>query len=210
MSEKYKLLKFNVFDVEHGEELLIRFPELKQIEAFRDCISGDRNRIIRYICYLYDPGSPLQSEYQDLKARKEAAAELAGFKRNSKGLWPESTQDIFNVINKGDVNIVDMVFEFLRIINDKTWMILKVNEINFWEYSLMLMENISGKNSKEKLDAANVKTKLREELKIIASDTELYMKKMFGDEENLQALAKEKLKRITPETVGSTLNGKHK
>lgn len=209
MLEKYKSLKFNVSDVDHGEELLIKFPELKQIKVFSECRSADRNRIIRYICYMYDPGSPLQVEYQDLQARKEKAAEDAGFERNKKGLWPESVQNIFDVIDTEDVLITEMIFEFLRIINDKTWAIIKVNEVNFWECSRMLLDNIGGKDSKQKLEAANLKTKLREELGSISRDMEQQMKKMFGEEEKIQELAKEKLKRITPETIVS-LNGRSK
>lgn len=208
MLDKYKSLRFNVMEVEQGVELLIHFPELKQIPAFGGCSYKDRNKIIRYISLYYDPSSPLQSEYQDIKARKEAAVELAGFERDKKGFWSDDVQFVMDMVDNDHFSIAEMVCEFLRLVNDKTWSLLIVNEAMFWEYTQMLMEDIRGKSTKERLEAANVKTKLREELKAIAADSEVYMKKIFGEEEKVAEMAKEKLKRITPENVGQ--NGRHK
>jgi hypothetical protein len=44
----------------------------------------DRNKTIRYINYYYSKGTPLEKDYPDFKARKAAAAVLAGFEFNPK------------------------------------------------------------------------------------------------------------------------------
>lgn len=198
MSEKFKYLRFKVHSLPPGEELLLRFPDLKSLGSFSAYKKGDRNRIIRYIMYFYDPNSELIEDIQDHRKRQEAAAEEAGIVRKPSGKFADDVVDMFDMKNE-EVN--EMIFDFLKIIDDKTWTILKVNEMNFWELTRLIADPIDGKDSKTILEAAEKKRKLREELKAIVADIETYSKKMFGDSEQLQAKAKKKLRAITPENV---------
>lgn len=201
--KKFQNLRFKVHEVPQGTELLIKFPELGACQEFRNYSKGDRNYVIRYICYAYDPGSDFYEEFADIFKIKEAAAELAEFPRNPKtGKFEAHVYEMMRMEIDG---VNDMIIAFLSILNNHTWTQIHVNEQMFWEYSKLLSEPVKGKDSKQILEAANVKSKLREEIKIIANDLSGFYKQMFAGDEDLTELAKTKVKAITPETASQMI-----
>lgn len=196
-AKKFQHLRFKVHEVPHGTELLLKFPELGDCEEFRNYTNGDRNYVIRYIGYAYDPGSDLYKDYTDIFKIKEAAAALAEFPRNEKtGKFEEKVYQMMRMENSA---INDMIIAFLKIINNHIWAQIQVNEQMFWEYARLLAEPVTGEGSKDILQAADIKKKLREEIKTIALDLEGFYKQMFGDNEDLKNIVKKKP--VRPETM---------
>lgn len=196
-AKKFQNIRFKVQEVPHGTELLLKFPELGACEEFRNYGSGDRNYVIRYICYAYDPGSDLYKDYTDIFKIKEAAADLAEFPRSEKtGKFEEKVYQMMRMENS---EINDMVIAFLKMINNHIWAQIQVNEQMFWEYARLLSEPVTGEGSKDILQAADIKKKLREEIKTIATDLEGFYKQMFGDNEDLKNIVKKKP--VRPETM---------
>ena len=196
-AKKFQNLRFKVHEVPQKTELLIKFPELGACEEFRNYTGGDRNYVIRYISYAYDPGSDLYNDFTDIFRIKEAAADLAEFQRNPKtGKFDES---VYAMMRMENTAINDMIFSFLKIINNHTWAQIQVNEQMFWEYARLLSEPVTGEGSKDILQAADIKKKLREEIKTIATDLDVFYKQMFGDNEDLKNIVKKKP--IRPETM---------
>jgi hypothetical protein len=195
--KKFQNIRFKVLDVPKGTELLLKFPELGACDEFRNYIDGDRNYVIRYICLAYDPQSDLYKDYTDLTKIKEAAAELAEFPRNTKtGKFEDK---VYRMIRMENSTINDMIIAFLKIINNHIWAQIQVNEQMFWEYARLLSEPVKGDGSKDILQAADIKKKLREEIKIIATDLEVFYKQMFGEDEDLKNVVKKKP--VRPETM---------
>lgn len=200
----FQKLKYNVHNVPHGTELLLKFPVLGTLDAFRNYTDKDRNYVIRYIIYCYDFNSDLVEQFQDLQKRKEAAADNAGFERSEKtGKFKDHVYEIMKLQNE---KANDMVFSFLCLMKNKTWDQIVIHEEMFSEYMRLLIDPIytsevtTSKDSKTILEAANVKSKLREELKIIAKDLESLYKEFYGDHLDLVDVA-EKIKPISPETI---------
>ncbi len=202
----YARLRFPIFDVPHGTDLVHKFKELQDYPEFALYQDSNRNYVIRYVFYLYDRSSDLIKQVQDLTKRKEAAAELAGFIRNDKtGKFDDEVIDMMALKKdeEGESPINDMIFSFLRMQDEMLWSLIVINENMFNEYMKLLMDPVFGKDSKNILDAANIKTKLREEIKGIRQDIESFYKEMYGENDDLKEVKKRKA--ITPETIHKTL-----
>lgn len=182
----YQKLHFKVHEVPHGTELLIKFPQLGAIDEFRKYGKGNRNYVIRYIMYAYDPGSDLVDLYpEDLKQRKEAALIEAGFERNKKD---EFDQELIALMELRDEKVLEMIFAYLKIINNKLWMMIVSTEEMFLEYQKLIMKPISAQGDKEKdtITAADMKKKLREECNSMFNDLQKYYKTFFGGNQDLE------------------------
>lgn len=196
-AKKFQNIRFKVHEVPQGTELLIKFPELGACQEFMNYFSGDRNYVIRYICYAYDPESDLYKDFTDISKIKEAAADLAEFPRNEKtGKFEEHVYMMMRMENSA---VNDMIIAFLKILNNHIWAQIQVNEQMFWEYARLLAEPVTGAGSKDILQAADIKKKLREEIKTIATDLKDFYKQMFGDSDELKNIVKKKP--VRPETM---------
>jgi hypothetical protein len=208
----FQKLKFKVHDVPQGTDLLHKFPELGAIKEFRDYKEADRNHIIRYIIYAYDPESDFIENFkEDILQRKEASLIEAGFNRNKKDEFDIYLKDIMDLKND---KVTDMIFAFLRNLNIKIWMMIISTEEMFLEYQRLIMRPITfdevkdpetkeitfKEKEKDILAAADMKKKLREECNAMYQDLKKYYKEFFGSNNDLEEENKRK-KRITPETI---------
>ena len=192
----YAKLRIPVHTVEIGQDIVHKFPELQQYEEFSRYKEKDRNDVIRYVVYAYDPESPhVKNSTSELSKRKEAAAEAAGFERNKKtGLFGDN---ICLIMNLKDEEVNKMIFCYLKMLNTMLWTQIVTDEQGFWEYTKLLMQPLEHDDDKKLMDAANVKGKLREERNKIKVDLDKYYKEFYGDNSDLE----EKTERYSPETV---------
>lgn len=200
MAHDFSKLKIPVNKVPFGQDIINEFKELQVHEEFARYPHADRNNVIRFVVYAYDPKSPfVENAASDLKKRKESAAEEAGFNRNEKtGRFEGKIVEIMAMEND---STNEMIFCYLRLINNRTWKLISTYEQVFSEYIKLLMTPISDSDidSKKLLEAANVKAKLREECKIIATDLDSLYKTLFGDSEDIKEIIT--IKPIKPETI---------
>lgn len=193
----------------------LRFPvhkygpseDLKKLDAFRVLFSYPefdefgkedperlklRNKLIRYICFLYDPNSDLIEDFPSLQDRKEAAAVEAGLKRtqNGDGDWPEAIQGFFDF---SDAGVVGMILRFLKQFPEKNfiWREIATLEMELEKYTEQRwsQETDSGKNQFLFIDQCD---KIRGKLKI------LYKEFTMGDKSLEEKII---LERVTPENV---------
>lgn len=165
------------------------------------------DQIIRYMICVYDPKSPLVINERDLNYRKGLAAELAGFDLND----TEFVDRIYNCshdFSGTDVpsgkGIVDLIIKFLiRFIKSKEFAAICIVESCFWESAKKLMEPITGKNSKEELEAVQKKSAIKDELDKDIARLDRYMKAFFGDDIELETKAKTKM---TPESMAKQIS----
>jgi hypothetical protein len=197
----FSKMMFDVSAVPQGQDLCNRFQKLGQIKEFQSYPHPDRNRVIRYVVMMYDVKSPLRDTYPDLQLRKEAALDLAGFDKNAKGDYKD--EKVHLIMDMKDEEVNALIFEYLKLQNSRTWMMIVSTEEMFLEYQKLIMEPIKkkdGEKEKDILAAADIKKKLREECNAMDSDLERFYKKLSGDDLQVEEVIVKK-KRSTPESI---------
>jgi hypothetical protein len=194
--KEFSRLRIPVHTVEKGQDIVHKFKELEHFPEFSLYPHADRNNVIRYVVYAYDPESPfVKNSTLDLIKRRETAAEHAGFERNKKtGKFTDSTYQIINM----EVEAVNnMIFCYLKVIHNYTWVQITTDEQLFWEYTKLLNQPLVNDDEKKLMESANIKGKLRIERNLIKQDLDKYYKELYGDNADFQ----EKIERVTPETI---------
>lgn len=167
------------------------YPRLKEIILPEWSIS-EIDSLLRYIILVYDPKSALAVTERDLNYRKGVAAELAGFDMNDEAY-------LTSIYSCTHEFLAELIMRFLmRFIKNKEWAAIVIVENCFWESAKKLMEPISGKNSKEELEAVQKKSAIKDELDKDIARLDKYYKAFFGEDEDLLTKAKT---RVTPESI---------
>lgn len=169
------------------------YPQLLDI-VYPEWRDTDTDVILRYTIMVYDPKSPLVVNERDMNYRKGIAAELVGLED------PELCESIFNATHKYAADLI--VRYLIRFIRSKEWAAICAFETAYTESIKEVIEPISGKSSKERLDSVQKKAAVKEEIiKDIERLDKLY-RAFFGEDDELQTKTK---KRLTPEMIA---NGK--
>ena len=148
--------------------------------------------ILRYIIMVYDPKSPLVLNERDLNYRKGVALELSRLE----------DQDIAEpLITSTHIYSPALTIRyFRRFSRSKEWAAICAFESSFWESLKEVMEPISGKNSREKLDSVQKKAAIKEEIEKDIKRLDQLYRTFFGEDEDL--LNKNK-RRLTPELMAN-------
>jgi len=173
------------------EKMIVTYPRLSEI-ILPEWQVPELDALLRYIICVYDPKSILVTTERDLNYRKGLAAELAGLDMND---------DVFmtSIYTCTHDFLAELIVRFLmRFVKSKEWAAIVIVENCFWESAKKLMEPISGKNSKEELEAVQKKSAIKDELDKGILRLEKYYKSFFGEDDDLQARAKT---RVTPESI---------
>lgn len=190
----YKQKEFNNCQFNPLTELAMvnAYPLLSEIIEPEWC-DEYLDSILRYMIMVYDPKSPLVINERDLNYRKSVAIELAHI-----------DQDIVEaIIHSVHKYCPKLIFQFLkRFLRSREWAAIFAIETAYWESIKEVVEPISGKNSREKLDSVQRKSLIKQEIiEDIKRLTDLYSK-FFGDDEELQNKNK---RRLTPELIANKL-----
>lgn len=166
------------------------------------------DELIRYVICVYDPKSPLAIQERDLNYRKGVAAELAKMDMDNNDFiqavyncsYIMKNVSVEDALLGGDFPLIsDLIMKYLmRFVKSKEWAAIIIVENCFWESAKKLMEPISGKNSKEELEAVQKKSAIKDELDKDIARLEKYFKSFFGDDDDLALRAKT---RVTPESI---------
>lgn len=151
-------MMFNIYELGSGVDIVENYNELKVQPEFQLEIK-DKNKIVRYILFFYDKGSPYETRYKDYNERKAACAEAAGFKYNTK--WPKSIEDVMNGENK-EANL--MIAAFLKMHLDTDWShLVAMKTIYYKQIAKVLDGSISSANysNLDKLKESIDKTSLK-------------------------------------------------
>ena len=116
--EEFDGLMLPVHTIPMNIDILSKFPELKKYHDFTEYID-EKNKIIRYIAYLYDKKTPLV-RIDNVASRKAEAAKLAGFEIKD-GQYPENVEQMIHCKNP----IVNaMIIRYLRLNNNHKFAML--------------------------------------------------------------------------------------
>lgn len=181
---KSQLSKMVVNPTSKGD-MLKEYPRLQQIvpPALESEIKVKVDEYLRNLAWLFDPHSPIVKEFPTLNDRRKVAKDLSGY--------------------DGPTNHKMEVGFILKIVQNRRWGVLCVNESILAEFSEQLMTPLAMEtgDSEKELKAAEKKIKLREELPKIVSTIDEIEFALFGDDKELikEAAAQE----WSPEDVAS-------
>ena len=129
----FNKLIVNVRSVSKERSLLRAFPELAKHSEFKVQFEKlNKDKVIRYVIYMYDRNTPFRKKYPDILKRKLEAAKEAGFKISDEGLF----EDEVEVLLRGENSKVNnMVCAYTRIYKNFKYSFFVTMEEIF--YSLM-------------------------------------------------------------------------
>lgn len=203
-AEDFSSLTYNVYEQyqkDPKKDLLLQFPKLKALPSFGEYTNGDRNYIIRYIVYLYDIGSPIPRQYDELDKQRIEAALLAGYEINAKGAFKDAR--IKKVFENEDDEVLSMIGDYLISLRNRTYTSIRANEHTYYENIRSIFSKSEYKDAKQEIDALVVKEKLLDLNEKIEERLEAKSNELWGKDEDL-AKKLDKIKRsgmITPETI---------
>jgi hypothetical protein len=132
---RFKSMKFNPFrdptqTIDKVYKDLFRYEEFLELRKYRNW-----ERLVNYILLLYSKDTVLLDDYQDnLKQRKDAAAEAAGYKRNNSGDWPEEIKLVMEIRQKP---AVEAILCFLRHQKSVIWREICISEEELYNFQML-------------------------------------------------------------------------
>lgn len=187
------------FKVHKADDQLDRaFPELFRIPEFQKLrLRPNWEKVVKYICFLYDPDTDLAQEFQsDLTERKEAAAVEAGFTRDDRDKWPE---DLRRIMAIKDEDVHAAIIAFLRIFNNHEWTDIVVTEQEIWEFQALRFKAIEEKDNNDLYGDAKKKDTLMAAVKDRRANLKVLYRQFYGDHEDLERPEFDEM--ITPENA---------
>lgn len=189
---RFQKLKFDVFNLPADKDVLEAFPELSRFKILANSKAPQKNLLLRYMIFMYDPESDLRKEILELDKRKIRAAELAGFQK--------TTDYLTEIFELRDKTTLEFLFVFLTQVYQnrkyREWVTLS-QELD--EYTRLRMDQITTATSKkgkedevEDIDvfkAADLKSKLRVQCQEIHKQLDSLEKEVFGDNEDVKDVA---------------------
>lgn len=191
----YKKSDFSkcVFSPLTDGRMLESYPVLNEI-LNPDWLDDTTDQILRYVIALYDPASPLLRNEKDFVHRRDIAMQVAVI---------EDEDLRVQVCSHTHNYLAELVVKYLqRFAKSKEFAAICAMEYTFWESVQELFKPISGKDTKQVLESVQKKSAIKDEIDKDIDRLELYYKKFFSGDEELEKRAKSKFK---PEDINKML-----
>jgi len=128
--------------------------------------------LVSYTMLMYDPRSILIVREREIDQRKRTAAELANLKE---------MEDYFTL---SDETLMTLVIWYLKTqVKSREFAAIVALEYKFWENISELMSPIVGESNKERLEAAQKKAVISQEIDSDIAKLNRYYKDFFGDDD---------------------------
>ncbi len=136
---EFDKMMFNVYRVPHNRSVLKAFATLSKLPELKKRLSGglDKNKVLRYICFMYDKNSPLRKRFPNIMKRKIESARLAGFKLDEEGIFTENVEDMLSGKNR---SVNKMIIAVVRSHRNVKYSYLVSIEESFY----FMMEEVVG------------------------------------------------------------------
>lgn len=132
-------MMFNVAEVPQQKHILNAFTKLRKIKEFSVKLNSlHKDKLIRYIMFLYDAKSPFRVKFSNILKRKVEAAKGAGWMVLGNGLFEENVEAVLRGDNK---HANQMIVAFVRLHRNFKYSYLIALEESFYRY---LNETLSG------------------------------------------------------------------
>lgn len=128
------------------------------------------------IVYMFDKKSQIRLQQPSYETRWKAAAELAGY-----------YSDLNKLVSLKNPSYVRFLALILQYQDSKVFSILQTYELLFNEFTLNLIKPLEDQG-KDLLQATQMKTKIREELRVLVTEIRSLENELYGDEINTQGV----------------------
>lgn len=171
------------------KNLLNTYPRLQELIPLEyeedDPLTGEGEKLLRYILALYDPKSPVVKDNPDLTQRKIEAAKLAGYN------IVKDEKKLETIYACDSDYMVSIIVLFLRtIVKSRVWASIQADEQVFWEFIARLYKPISEESDKDDINAGEKKIKLSQGKETISVQIESNWGKLLGDDDDLKKKVK--------------------
>jgi len=149
-------MMFNVVEVPPQKHVTNHFPKLKKVREFaRPLANLNKNKVLKYIMFLYDKNSPFRVKFQDVLQRKVEAAKGAGWETIEGGIFSD---DVERILRGHNITINEMIVAFIRLHRNFKYSYLVGLEESFYRMMLEIMtgemRNVSNmKQTQEELES---------------------------------------------------------
>ena len=173
----FKGLMFNIFEVSEKKSLADIFPQLFAYDEFKKEIPFKKDKVIRYIIYVYDKNSPLHKETH-LTKRKQLALDLAGFNKKD---------DDCNILTHNKLPAINaMIIRYIRLQRDIDYSTLMAIYENYYNTLNQVVGGEIFNKDGDLLKDSEMKGKLSKQLVEQLEDIKNLTNKVFhGDNELL-------------------------
>jgi len=196
--ERFGRLRFRVDQLKLGDNKIdLMFPALCDNNEFRAYTGYNRDALIKYIVFLYDPNSDLVDEFENLQNRKDAAAIEAGYERGKSGDWPSAIMEIMELKND---QARAMILRFLKTIHNHVWTEICLLEQELDVYNAMRMEPLPVDTKKDSAELLAKRDNLMAMCEKRVRALELHKLKFYADHDDLREKAEDEFP-ITPENA---------
>lgn len=186
----FNKLTIKVRTIPQERSLLRAFPELGKHSEFRVQLKNiNKDKVIRYIVYMYDRNTPFRRKFPDILKRKVEAAREAGFKVNQEGFFDEEVETFLRCKND---KVNDMTVAYARIHRNFKYSFFITMEESFYG----LMRSVIGGELKDISEMKKVQKELDETMDEFLNDDD----NPFLIERFLRYIEKERLS-LRPEDI---------
>lgn len=186
----FNKLTIKVRTIPKERSLLRAFPELGKHSEFRVQLKNiNKDKVIRYIVYMYDRNTPFRRKFPDILKRKVEAAREAGFKVNQEGFFDEEVETFLRCKND---KVNDMTVAYARIHRNFKYSFFITMEESFYG----LMRSVIGGELKDISEMKKVQKELDETMDEFLNDDD----NPFLIERFLRYIEKERLS-LRPEDI---------
>lgn len=192
-NEEFESMSFNVY-MSKNKDILKDIPKLERISNFKKILSSFKDAgvsVVKYVCYMYDQGSPMKRHFPELAQRKRECSNMAGLSKHA-----HIEQSLFEMTNPLFLLAID---EFLKFQNHRVWSMIVSNEEVFYEYQSKLLIKTEEDRDKDLLQALQIKSKIMSDMDVINDRLESYYDKLYQGDSEL--IAHVQLKNISPEEI---------
>jgi len=170
-SDDFKGMVYPIFGLKLEDKVLDKFPLLSKYKEFRL-----PDKLLRYVIFCYDRGSPLHRE-DNMLAKKVQAAILAGFKRDGSGKFDQPVVDVFNC---KDIEANKAIIRFCRLQHNREYSLFVAGNEAYHNTLIQLLSQAD--KGDDVLDQAKTKMELLKRATTTSRELDdLYLKIFAGD-----------------------------
>jgi hypothetical protein len=147
----FKRLMFDFYNADMSVPFSKQFPELELYKEFSEKIPPtiERNKLLKWIAFVYDKGSPYRDAYKNILDRKVVAMIDVGY-----GLVNgKFDDDIEDIIQSKNHKVADMVIAYIKLHCEAEYTHLIVMEAMYFKQAKNVL--IGGEVKVTEMEAAN-------------------------------------------------------
>jgi hypothetical protein len=194
LDNNFKDLFFKIESLEDNNYRTVE--EVKEFNniSYMLIAKSERVKTMKYLVFMYDKNSPLVSQYNEVRSRKQKALELSNVVKSEDPYLYEKLM-LFE-----DSDLIQIAAQMLRKQNDSIFSMLVSQEIFFDECLKKVLQPLEIEDDKKGLEALEKKAKISEAMEKVADRIEKYKSKFFRNDDDLE----KKIRNVvafTPESI---------